>query len=132
MAIDTVKLIETPAENRGVAPFKRASESGVRLMRNARLRFFDAHGVRSFEANADSIHGELPSCKTKKPSGPDWIWARPLIGMAGSSDWARPLVDYRGARDKTNGVEPTFTFPRVNHLWGLDIAEHFPYPADRR
>ena len=92
-------------------------------MSYASLRSSGAQRLRSFHINDDSIHGTLLTCKTKKPHGVDWPLACPRKGVTGSTEWIRPLLDFRATHEKTNGFEPPFTFPRVNHLWELESAE---------
>ena len=54
------------------------------------------------------------------------------MGMAGATDWARPIIDLRADHAETNDFVPTFTFPRINHMRGLEGAEPASYSATRR
>ena len=96
------------------------------------LRFPDAQRLRSFEVNEDSAYGTLLTCKTKKQHGQFWPRACPKLGIAGTREWAKPLPDMRQAYRRVNGVEPTFTFPRIDHAWELVAAEPAPYSTTRR
>ena len=132
MTLETVKLLEGVATNSEVPPFKRAFAAGILLMSYTSLRFSDVQRLKSFEVNDDAAHGTLLTCKTKKPHGLDWPWACPRQGVSGSHDWVQPLLDFRAAHAKTNGFEPSFTFPRINHKWELESAEPAPYSTTRR
>ena len=101
-------------------------------MSYASLRFSDVQRLKTFEVNADSVHGTLLQCKTKKPHGLDWSRACPRMGMTGTLYWAMPLIEFRTAYAKTNGDEPYFTSPRINHTRELGSAEPFPYSITRR
>ena len=80
MKLDAVKKLEPLAVNAEISPFKRAFASGILLMTYARLRFSDAQGLRSLDANEDSAHGTLLRSKTKKPPWPSASMGAPARG----------------------------------------------------
>ena len=90
MASETAKHIYRIATNIEVSPFKRASAACALLVTYASLRFPGSHSLLTFVANEDSVFGILTSCKAKRPHGPDWPWARPMLGVAGSRDLVAP------------------------------------------
>ena len=126
MAIETIRLLEGVATNAEVTPCKRQFAAGILLMSYASLRFSDAQRLETFEVNSDSIHGTLLTCKTRKQHGLDWPWACPLMGITGTAKWIQPIPDFRTAHERVNGSHPCFTFPRINHLWQLEIADAAP------
>ena len=132
MPLETVKFIDGVATNQEVAPVMRAFAAGILLMDYASLRFSDVQRLKTSELNADSAHGALLRCKTKKPHGLDCPPACPRMGIACSIDWVLPLIELRTAFAKTNGKGPCFTSPRINRAWELDSAEASPYPITRR
>ena len=132
MSIEAVKLLECVDANREAAPFKRQCADGILLMSYASLRFSDARRLKTIDVNSDSAHGTRLACKTRKPHGIDWPWECPLMGMTGTAARIQPILDYRAARERTNGTPPSFTFPRINHLWDIESAESAPYSATRR
>ena len=132
MALETVKLIDQIAVSPEVTPFKRAFAAGVLLMTYASLRFSDVQRLLTFEANEDSAHGTHSQCKTRRPHGLDWPWARPRLGVTGSKEWVRPLLEFRQDHTKANGREPKFTFPRIDHFWKLQSAVDASYASTRR
>ena len=116
MELSTVKAIDALSDNPEVSVYKRAFAAGLLLMAYASLRFADVQRLRTFEVNIDSAHGTLLSSKTKKQHGQHCPWACPRQGLTGSRDWVRPILDLRTAYRKVNGLDMSYTYPRINHL----------------
>ena len=64
-----LRKIEELACAKLATPSKRAFAAGIVLGKYARLRFPDAHRIRSFDVNDDSVYGPLLDCKARKIHG---------------------------------------------------------------
>ena len=130
--LDTVKKLEEIALNVEVTPPKRAFAAGIVLMAYTSLRFSDVQKLSSLEVSEGSAHGALLQSGTKKPHGLPRHWARPRMGIAGSSRWVNPIIEFHDAHAKHNGTGPSFVFPRANRRWELERAEPAARDTARR
>ena len=54
------------------------------------------------------------------------------MGIAENTDWAKPLLEMRASREKVNGREMPYIFPRLDYNWTLVSEGPAPYSAARR
>ena len=98
MKLDTIKKLESMALNVEVAPFRRAFAYGILLMTYTSLRFSDVQRLRILELDEDSVRGTLLQSKTNEPHGLPRPWARPRMGVSGSTEWIAPVMELHVAQ----------------------------------